>query len=340
MYRPEDPNKGLEAANDMDAKQLTGSVKVAILTKAVGADATRVILNRFSDEERQLIAKLQSKLGAVPRSLIDHVAREFIETSGIPLQLMGQSGDTKEAKEQAKESKKGPPKSTLQAVQDIEPNQLIQLIRDEHPQTIALILVHMDPTVASEILARLPDQVMTDVAFRIANLNKVLSGMVKEVDKVFEEILKNKDHVSSEDAGGVARLAELLNQIDGGTVEQIIDEIEENDPDLAEEIKQMMFVFEDIVLVDDKGLQKVLRNVESQELAVALKAASEEVKQKIFHNMSQRAGEILKEEMEVTGAVRMKDVTDAQQKITRIVQDMERKGELMIAGRGGEEFVG
>lgn len=322
----------------MDPKQLKGSLKVAILTKAVGPDATRAILDRFSSEERQLIAKLQSKVGALPRSLIDGVAREFVETSGISLNLL--QADAEGDNEDAKEAKKGPPKSTLEAVQDIEPNQLSQLIRDEHPQTIALILVHLDPGVASEILGRLPDQTMTDVALRIASLNKVQAGMVKEVDKVFEEILKNKDHMSTQEAGGVGHLAELLNHIDGTTVEQIIDEIEENDPDLAEEIKQMMFVFEDLVLVDDKGLQKVLRNVESQELAVALKAATEEVKQKIFRNMSQRAGDILKEEMEVTGAVRMKDVTSAQQKITRIVQEMERKGELIIAGRGGEEFVG
>lgn len=323
----------------MDPKQLKGSVKVAILTKAVGPDATRAILSNFSSEERNLIAKLQSKIGMLPKSLIDSVAREFVESTGIPIQMLTKDENAQEANGDA-DTKKAPPNATLAAIQDIEPNQLMQLIKDEHPQTIALILAHLDASVASDILGRLPDQIMADVAYRIANLNKVLAGMVKEVDKVFEEILKNKDQVSSQETGGVGCLAELLNMIDGGTVEQIIDEIEENDPDMAEEIKAMMFVFEDIVLVDDKGLQKVLRNVESQELAVALKAASEEVKQKIFKNMSERAGEILKEEMEVTGAVRMKDVTDAQQKVTRIVQDMERKGELIIAGRGGEEFVG
>lgn len=324
----------------MDAKKLTGSVKVAILTRAVGPDAARAILNRLSQEERELVVRLQSRLPALPPSLVDRVALEFIETSGLSLQIANQGPAAPAESDAGKDAKKGPPKSTLEAVQDMEPNQLIQLIKDEHPQTIALILVHLEPNVASEILGRLPEQVMADVALRIANLNKVLAGMVKEVDKVFEEILKNKDRVSTQEAGGVGRLAEMLNQIDGTIVEQIIDQIEESDADLAEEIKQMMFVFEDVVLVDDKGLQKVLRSVESQELAVALKAASEEVKQKIFRNMSQRAAEILKEEMEVSGAVRMKDVTDAQQKITRIIQDMERKGELIITGRGGEEFVG
>ena len=229
--------------------------------------------------------------------------------------------------------------ANLKAVQNLEPALLCQLIKDEHPQTIALILVHLKPNDASDILSQLPDDVKADVAFRIASLTKVLSGMVDEVDKIFEEILKNKDHSHTQQAGGVARLADILNAIDGATAEQIIDEIEEEDPDLADEIKQMMFVFDDIVLVDDKGLQKVLRSVETQELAIALKASTEEVKQKIFRNMSERAAEILKEEMEVSGAVRMKDVTDAQQKITRIIQEMERKGELIISGRGGEEYI-
>jgi flagellar motor switch protein FliG len=163
--------------------------------------------------------------------------------------------------------------------------------------------------------------------------------MVEEIDRVFQDILKNKDLTTIQEAGGVSKLAEILNQIDGTITEQIIDEIEEKDPELADDIRQNMFVFEDIVLVDDRGLQQVLRSVESSELAMALKAASDEAKVHIFSNMSDRAVEILKEEIEVSGAVRMKDVMDAQQKITRIIQDMERKGELIISGRGGEEFV-
>lgn len=326
----------------MNIRQLSGSVKVAILTHAIGAKAAAPILERLDEKERQLIYKLQSKLGAVPQDLVDKVAMEFLETAGAPL-LEFNSGESKkdEAEETAAtiaQDKKNI--NNLEAIQNIGPNQLFQLIKDEHPQTIAIILVHLKPAVASDILSMLDEEMKSDVAFRIANLDKVVSGMVEEIDKVFEEILANKDQSTTQEAGGVSRLAEILNSIDGGTAEQIIDDIEENDPDLADEIKQMMFVFEDIVHVDDKGLQKVLRSVDSQELAVALKAASEEVKEKIFHNMSERAAEILKEEMEVSGAVRMKDVTDAQQKITRIVQEMERKGELIISGRGGEEFIG
>jgi flagellar motor switch protein FliG len=327
----------------MDMRQLTGSVKVAILTNAIGVKAARPILERLGDEERQIIMRLQRKLGSVPQALVEKVAREFLEATGGSMDAFPAAGRNKaesNSDDGDKAEKESSSRSSLKAVQNLEPNQLLQLIKDEHPQTIALVLVHLKPAVASDILSMLTDELKTDVALRIANLDKVISGMVEEIDKVFEDILKNKDHAAIQEAGGVSRLAEILNQIDGGSAEQIIDDIEENDPDLADEIKQMMFVFEDIVLVDDKGLQKVLRSVESQELAVALKAASDEVKQKIFKNMSERAAEILKEEMEVSGAVRMKDVTDAQQKITRIIQEMERKGELIISGRGGEEFIG
>jgi flagellar motor switch protein FliG len=325
----------------MEMRQLTGSVKVAILTNAIGLKAARPILERLTEQERQLIYKLQSKVGSVPQELTEKVAKEFLQTTGAYFGPDSPGGNGQgDAGDEKRQEKKNTPTSNLEAIQSLETNHLFQLIKDEHPQTLALILVHLKPLVASDILSMMPDDLKSDVAFRIANLDKVVSGMVDEIDKVFEEILTNKDHAAIQEAGGVSRLAEILNQIDGTSAEQIIDDIEENDPELADEIKQMMFVFEDIVLVDDKGLQKVLRSVESQELAVALKAASEEVKQKIFRNMSERAAEILKEEMEVSGAVRMKDVTDAQQKITRIIQEMERKGELIISGRGGEEFVG
>ena len=327
----------------MEMRNLSGSVKVAILTNAIGLNAAGPILAKMDENERQLIYRLQRKLGSVPQTLVEKVAQEFLESTGmVPAANSADGQNTKDKKQgdQKDSEQKEKYASNLKAIQNIGSTQLLQLIKDEHPQTIALILVNLRPSVASDILGMLSDDIKSDVAFRIANLDKVISGMVQEIDRVFEEILRNKDQSATQEAGGVGRLAEILNQIDGGSVEQIIDEIEENDPDLADEIKQMMFVFEDVVLVDDKGLQKVLRSVESQELAIALKASSEEVKQKIFKNMSERAAEILKEEMEVSGAVRMKDVTDAQQKITRIIQEMERKGELIISGRGGEEFIG
>ncbi|WP_372682832.1 flagellar motor switch protein FliG [Desulfosarcina sp.] len=322
----------------MDPRNLIGSIKAAILVQALGWDTVAPVLDQLSKMERNLIFKLQSKLGPVSPALVESVAREFLEKAQPPKQIEnakkdqrieGAGGDKDERRE-----------NQLKAIQSIAPELLIQLIQNEHPQTIALIIAHLKPHMASNVMALLPDESRPDVAYRIANLDKVPSGMVEEIDRMFEEILSNKETASTQKAGGVPRLAEILNMIDGTAAEQIIEEIEENDPDLAAEIRQNMFVFDDIVLVDDRGLQKVLRSVESQELAIALKATTDEVKEKIFGNMSERAAGILKEEMDVSGAVRIKDVTDAQQKISKIVQDMERKGELVVSGRGGEEFVG
>jgi flagellar motor switch protein FliG len=320
----------------MDPRNLIGSLKAAILVHALGWDVISPVVDQLSKAERNLIFKLQAKLESVSPALVESVAREFIEKASPPKQIESKEDGAKGTAEGADERRK----KNLNAIQSIPPDQLIQLIQSEHPQTISLIIAHLQPHIASEVMGLLPDELRADVAYRIANLDKVASGMLEEIDRAFEEILANKDTSSTQKAGGVPRLAEILNMIDGTAAEQIIEEIEEDDPEMAEEIRQNMFIFDDIVLVDDRGLQKVLRSVESQELAVALKASTDEVKDKIFRNMSQRAAEILKEEMEVTGAVRIKDVTDAQQKITKIVQDMERKGELVISGRGGEEFVG
>ena len=321
----------------MDPRNLIGSIKAAILVQALGWDVISPVMDQLSKVERNLIFKLQSKLGSVSPGLVESVAREFLEKAQPTKQIeSGENGQGPEAEGGLDERRE----SNLKAIQSIAPDLLIQLIQNEHPQTIALIIAHLKPRMASEVMALLPDESRPDVAYRIANLDKVASGMLEEIDNMFEEILSNKETASTQEAGGVPRLAEILNMIDGTAAEQIIEEIEENDPELADEIRQNMFVFDDIILVDDRGLQKVLRSVESQELAVALKATTDEVKEKIFGNMSDRAAGILKEEMDVSGAVRIKDVTDAQQKITRIVQDMERKGELVISGRGGEEFVG
>jgi flagellar motor switch protein FliG len=167
----------------------------------------------------------------------------------------------------------------------------------------------------------------------------VSASMVEEVNDIFKDILKNKKTTVASAGGGVDRLAEILNQADEISSELILNEIEEANTELAAQIKQKMFVFEDLVLVDDRGFQKLLRRVETKELAVALKAASEEVKQKVYKNMSERAAEMLKEEMETLGPVRMKEVSDAQQTITAIIQEMEAKGELIIAGRRGEQII-
>ena len=319
----------------MDTKKLAGSLKVAILIQSAGEEKSQKILNRLSSSERELVKKHLSQMGMISPDVVEKVAKEFAEMAGQvkPPQIKNASMNEEGAGSNVISS-------NLELLQSLETDRLIQLIKNEHPQTIAIIIVHLKTETASKILSGLPDEIKTDVAVRIANLDRVESGMIEEIDKIFEDVLKNSKGSATQEAGGVGRLAEILNQIDGVSGGMILNEIEENDSELADQIKQRMFVFEDLVLVDDKGFQKVLRQIETKELAMALKAASDEVKEKVFSNMSERAAEILKEEVEVMGAVRMSEVALAQQTVTRIIQDMEAKKEVIISGRGGEEFIG
>ncbi len=319
----------------MDTKKLAGSLKVAILIQSAGEEKSQKILNSLSSSERELVKKHLSQMGMISPDVVEKVAKEFTEMAGPvkPPQI-------KDASMSEEEAGSSVISSNLELLQSLETDRLIQLIKDEHPQTIAIIIVHLKTETASKILSGLPDEIKTDVAVRIANLGRVESGMIEEIAEVFEDVLKNSKGSAIREAGGVGRLAEILNQIDGVSGGMILNEIEENDSELADQIKQGMFVFEDLVLVDNKSFQKVLRKIETKELAMALKAASDEVKEKVFSNMSERAAEILKEEVEAMGSVRMSEVALAQQTVTRIIQDMEAKKEVIISGRGGEEFIG
>ena len=273
----------------------------------------------------------------VSPDIMENVAKEFVqlcERGGAPLQI--ENREMEEELEPLDRPKRPPRKpADLSALKALAPDHLFELIRDEHPQTIAMILVHVSPEAASEILAELPDETRGEVGFRIATLDKIGSSMVDEVAKFFDEALYETDDSVNVVKGGVDLMANILNELDSFSGEVILEKIDENNSELAAAIKQKMFTFDDVVLVDNMGLQKVLRRVESQELAKALKAASSDVKEKIFSNMSERAGEMLREEIEVMGAVRMKDVEDAQNIITRAIQEMEEQGELIIAGRRG-----
>ncbi len=328
----------------MDPSNLPGSLKAAIFIQSLGPEVSKSILNRFPEKERETLNGHISQMGAIAPDLVEHISRDF--TSGLErlktpaLTAAPPSHQTAETggKEGAEEED-GDGSPSLKAIQALDADQLVELIKDEHPQTISVILVHLEGEKASDVLSMLPDEIKTDVSLRIVNLDKVMSGMVNEIDKVFEDILKNTSGGVTRQTGGLGRLADLLNNSDEMTSGLVLNEIEEQDPELAAEIKQRMFVFEDLVNVDDRGFQKVLRKVETRELAVALKAASTEVKEKVYKNMSVRAGDMLKEEIEGIGSLRMKEVTDAQQGISRIIQDMESKGELIITGRRGEQFV-
>jgi flagellar motor switch protein FliG len=326
----------------MDYNQLKGPVKAAILIRSLDKEAADRLLNSLSDNERTVVYRQLDQMGTVSAEIIEHVVKEFADITAGRMQkgqlaLPASSMDSS----QTGEDNGNPPDGVegLEAIAALSADEISDLIKDEQPQTIAIILLHLNTTVASDVISSLPDDIKTDVSMRVVTLEKVNADIVDEVNEVFKEILKNKKRSVTNISGGVDRLAEILNQTDEISSELILSEIEETDAEMADQIKQKMFVFEDLVLVDDRGFQKLLRKVETVELATALKAAPDEVKDKVFRNMSERAGAMLQEEIEDLGPVRMTEVANAQQAITSIIQEMEVKGEIIISGRRGEEII-
>jgi flagellar motor switch protein FliG len=326
----------------MDIRNLSGPLKAAILIRSLGPDVTGAVLNGLSENEKKVVTQHLDQMGTISTQVVEYVAREFMASATMRTRTAPQlpSSGPDQAPEKGGEGDDADEKAEgLEAILSLAADEVYELIKDEHPQTIAIILIHLQTAVASDVVARLPDEIKTDVAVRVVTLDKVNADMIDEVNDVFVEILKNKKSAVANINGGVDRLAEILNQTDEISSELILNEIEDTDAEMAAQIKQKMFVFEDLVLVDDRGFQKLLRKVETMELAIALKAASEEVKEKVFKNMSERAGAMLREEMEDLGPVRMNEVSDAQMAITSIIQEMEAKGEIIISGRRGEEII-
>jgi flagellar motor switch protein FliG len=215
----------------------------------------------------------------------------------------------------------------------------VAFVQDEHPQTIALILTHLQSKQAAEVLAALPAKKQVEVVKRVARMGQTTPEAIRQIEKGLESKLATVVSQDLERSGGVESMAEILNLVDRSTEKTILDSLEEEDAVLAEQIRRLMFVFEDILLVDSKGMQQVLKEVDHEELALALKAAGEDVKAKIFSNLSERAGNLVKEEMEYLGPVRLSDVQAAQQRIVDVVRRLEEAGELIIQGRGNEEEV-
>jgi flagellar motor switch protein FliG len=325
----------------MEMNRLTGSLKAAILIHSMGRSVAERILNRLPQEEKELVNQHLAQMGSISTEVVEKVAMEFTalaqRVKSDPSKLSVSGANTETAQKQA--DSPSLEVAGLKALLEFSAEDVYDLIKDEHPQTIAIILIHLNTAVASDVISKMSDEIKADVALRITRLEKVNASMVEEINQGFTEILKNKKTVVADVGGGIDRMAEILNQADEISSELILNEIEESDADLAAEIKQKMFVFEDLILVDDRGFQKLLRKVETAELAIALKAASDEIKDKVFRNMSERAGDMLKEEIEDMGPVRMKEVLDSQQNINNIIQEMEAREEIIISGRRGEDII-
>ena len=333
-----------------DVKSLTGRQKAAIFLVTLGSEVASEIFKHLREDEVETLTFEVARMETVDSELSDAVleefqelmnAQNFITTGGIDYarELLEKSLGSQKAIDIINRLTSSLQVRPFDFIRRTDPAHLLNFIQQEHPQTLALILAYLEPNKASTILQNLPDEIQSEVARRIATMDRTSPDVLREVERVLEKKLST---LSSEDytaAGGVESIVEILNLVDRSSEKSIIESLEEEDPDLAEEIKKRMFVFEDIVMLDDRAIQRVLREVDSQELAKALKSVDTEVQDKIFRNMSKRAASMLKEDMEFMGPVRLKDVEESQQKVVSIIRRLEDSGEIVIARSGEDELV-
>jgi flagellar motor switch protein FliG len=231
-------------------------------------------------------------------------------------------------------------KSTgFSSLEKVNPQQLSKFIQNEHPQTIALILAHLSASQAAELIASLPEDMRSEIIIRMANLEEISPEIVKKISGVLDQKLEALGSYSLEEYGGVKAVAELFNRMDRRASRSVLEQIESRDPELTASIRDLMFVFEDILLIDDQGIMEILKRADKKSLAIGLKGANEELQAKFFRNMSQRAAEMMKEEMEYLGPIRVKEVEKAQHEVVEIVRGLEEEGVLVIGGAGGDEYV-
>ena len=331
----------IESINDLNGLQ-----KTAVLMLALDQATAGMILKECEPAVIEEISRELASIGSIPPSVRIAVVDEFYHL------VMAQAWATEGGLDYAKSLLKSAidPKLAEQIMQQIsqqvqetpfaflqkaQSEHLLAFIQDEHPQTIALILSHLPYHKSAEILGGLPQQKQIEVVKRVANMEQTNPEVIREVERGLESRLAAMLSQSYEKAGGVDSVAEMLNLVDRTTEKGIMEGLEAEDPDLVEQIRRLMFVFEDINLVDEKGIQAVLKEVDNDELALALKTATEQLKEKIFKNMSERASQLIKEDMEYMGPVRVSDVEAAQQRIVDIVRRLEDAGEIVISGRGG-----
>ncbi len=331
-------------------KHFTGKQKAAIFLIALGPEVSSEIFKHLKETEVEELTFEIARIGKVETEDKEKVlndfqelmmAQDFITTGGIDYarDVLEKALGTQKAMDILNRFTTSLQVRPFDFVRRADPAQLVSFIQGEHPQTIALILAYLDAQKAATVLSGLPHEIQADVAKRIATMDRTSPDILREVERVLERKLSS---LASEDyttAGGTDTIVDILNFIDRSTEKLIIEALEDDDPELAEEIKKKLFIFEDIVLLSDKDIQKVLREVDNQEMAKALKGVDPEVQEKIFRNMSKRASALLKEEMEFMGPIRLRDVEECQQKIVNIIRKLEDQGEIVIARAGEDEIV-
>lgn len=328
---------------------LTGVRKAALFLMVMGEDFTAQVFKHLSDREIKLLGESMAQVKKVDPKTVSSVMDEFSRAMGedgigisgkdFLQKMVPKAFDSKKADDILGDLLSKSEEKTFEKLSAMNPNVLANLLMTEHPQTIALILVNMKHQTAAEILQLLPENIQGEVVIRIADLEEVPSEIVNEIHEVVDEMIADMGEETTATQGGLDTAAEILNYLDHKTENAIFEKIESVREDLADEIRQKMFVFSDLVNLDDRSIRTLLKEISNDELILALKTASEELSSKVFNNVSKRASEMMKEDMEVMGPVKLKDVEQAQLNIVKAARRLEEEGKIVLRGKGGEDIL-
>lgn len=336
----------------MSVGKMTGPKKAAILLLALGEDAAADVMKNLEEAEIQQVGYYMSRFTDVSPEELDIVLEEFYRNSvmadeGVNISsspdfvknALTKALGADRAKELSDNLRAGEEDAGLEALRYAEPIMISNYIRTEHPQTIALILSYLkNAEQSSAVLRDLPESLQADILYRMAVIESIPPGVISEMNEVLTEEMKTAGSMATS-VGGVEPVAEILNSVDKATETRILSSIEETNPDLAEQIRELMFTFEDMALIDAKQMQLVMKDVDQADMVLALKTASDAVKELIFSSMSSRAAEMVREDLENLGPAKLSDVEAAQQKIIKVVKKLEEAGTIIIAGAGGGDLV-
>jgi len=329
---------------------LTGAQKAALLLMSMGEAFTTDVFKHLDEKEIMTIGEHMADINKVDSGAVSVIMKEFArnyqESGGVGVsgkdflaKTVSKAFDSRKADNLLDDllAKRGP--VSFEKLSALSPQILAGVLLNEHPQTIALILVNLKNQTAAEIIQEFPEDIQSEVVVRIADLNDVPTEIVSEIHDVMEEQVSNISKESDRNLGGIEAAAEILNQLDNKTENAILEKIETDREELAEEIRQSMFIFADLIHIDDRGIRALLKEVSNDELILALKTATDDLTEKIFGNVSQRAAQMMKEDMEVMGPVRLKDVEQAQLSILRTARRLGDEGKIMLGGKGGEDIL-
>ncbi|AHF07788.1 flagellar motor switch protein FliG [Desulfitobacterium metallireducens] len=331
-------------------QSINGIQKAAILMIALGPDKSAKIVQHLTETEiDQLTLEMANvhKISAEQRdNVVDEfhqmcIANDYIAQGGIDYarDVLERALGEQKAFDIISRLSSSLKMRPFDLVRRTDPKQLLSFIQGEHPQTIALIMTHLPSDKAATILSSLAHEKQADITRRIALMGRTSPDVLKEIEKILERKISSLAPTDYTTSGGIQSVVDILNRSDPGTLKVVMDALEMDDPELAEQVKRQMFVFEDIVMLDDRGIQLVLREVDSKDLALAIKGSNPEVGEKIMQNMSARASQMLKEDIEFMGPVRLRDVEDAQQRIVKVIRRLEESGAIVISRGGGDELI-